>query len=512
MGVFDRLRREERILPVRQESGRWTFVREWLIPFFCLLVVWGSLSLPLLPVSEGALLETSLRALALLAFVYLGGYTLKGMRPDVFKAPLEVPLISIVTILQVFLNRMAISKASAMSLPVGVDALMFVPLGFGAMLIAPLLGLRVAFCIGLMASLDLLFFFPRDLGGDMSYAALVYLPGVLASIGGAMMMRRVRRRIDLLATGLLAGILMLICHAARQPEMVEDWSGPAICLANGLLSAIVASFVLPLFEYLFGMTTDQTLLEMSDLNHPLLKRLQLEAPGTYHHSLMVATVAEEAATAIGANPLLARVCSYFHDIGKLAHPEYFTENIRYDNPHDDLHPHMSSLILLNHVKEGLDLAAQYKLNKAIRDTIAQHHGTSLIYYFFRRAKDEEEHASTAEVDYRYPGPRPRRKEIAIISLADACEAVVRSLEKPTPQKIASRVEEMIRDRILDHQLDDANLTFAELAIVQESIIKTLSGMMHNRIRYQEEDEEGADANQPDTADEKAPGEKPETAS
>lgn len=492
------------------------------MPLACLILVWAYLALPLFEAGAGGVpgqaaaapLETALRGSAILVFIYLGGYTLKGMRPDLFSTSMELPLVSIVVILQVFLNRTVIDKVQAMpSPPGGIDPLMLAPLSFGAMLIAPLLGLRVAFCIGLAASFDLLFFYPPSVGPDIYDASLVFLPGLMASIGGAMMMRRVRRRSDLLATGALAGSLMLLCHAARRPEILAGWEGPAICIANGMVSAIIASFVLPAFEYFFTMTTDQSLLEMSDLNHPLLKRLQLEAPGTYHHSLMVATIAEEAATAIDANPLLARVCSYFHDIGKLAHPEYFTENIRYDsNPHEDLHPHMSSLILLNHVKEGLDLAAQYKLNKAIRAAIAQHHGTSLIYYFFRRARDEEDLPSTEEAAYRYPGPRPRRKEIAIISLADSCEAAVRSLEKPTPQKIRSQVEDIIRDRILDHQLDDANLTFAEMAIVQESIIKTLSGMMHNRIRYTQDDEDDADGHPPSATDTKPQAEKPETAS
>jgi putative nucleotidyltransferase with HDIG domain len=255
---------------------------------------------------------------------------------------------------------------------------------------------------------------------------------------------------------------------------------------------MVISMLLPIFEYAFGLTTTISLLELSDLDHPLLKRLQVEAPGTYYHSLVVATLAERAAAAIGADTLLARVCAYFHDIGKLAHPEYFTENNQGHNPHESLEPRMSSLIILNHVKEGLDLAIACKLKRPLREAISQHHGTSLVYYFYHRAKTRVELESgpgtkkIGEYDYRYPGPRPRRKEIALIGIADACEAAVRALEKPTHRKIHALVDEIIVNRIKDHQFDEANLTFAELAKARDALVMTLGMMYHERVRYPKE--------------------------
>ena len=197
----------------------------------------------------------------------------------------------------------------------------------------------------------------------------------------------------------------------------------------------------------------------------------MEAPGTYHHTLMVATLAEQAAEAIGANPLLCRVAAYFHDIGKLSNPSYFTENAFGMDRHADLSPRMSALIILNHVKEGLVLAQKYKLRKPLREVIASHHGTSRIYFFYRRAVDEAGGDASAvdEFDYRYPGPLPRSKEAAIISLADSCEAASRSLQKPSPQKIDALISDIFRDRILDGQLADCELTLREIEQVQESI-------------------------------------------
>jgi hypothetical protein len=228
------------------------------------------------------------------------------------------------------------------------------------------------------------------------------------------------------------------------------------------------------------------LFTLCDYNHPLLRRLELEAPGTFHHSLMVASLAEYAAKAIKANPIKARVGAMFHDIGKLAKPEYFAENtFDSENKHADLHPRMSSLIILNHVKEGLDLALKYNLRKVIRNTIQQHHGTDIVYYFYKRALEEnkEKGIPVDDSEYRYPGPLPVEKEIVIISLADACEAAARSMVKPTPNKIEALVWEIIRKRIRDGQLNNANLTIAEITKIRESFTKTLITMNHSRIAY-----------------------------
>jgi putative nucleotidyltransferase with HDIG domain len=254
---------------------------------------------------------------------------------------------------------------------------------------------------------------------------------------------------------------------------------------------------LPIFEHLFQITTDISWLEAADLNHPLLRRMTIEAPGTYHHSLVVANLAEAAAEAIGANGTLCRVCSYFHDVGKLVKPEYFTENMNFErNPHDDLAPTMSALIIIAHVKEGVDLAIKYKLNQRIIDIIQEHHGTSLVYYFYKRALQQYEEArgkimkmreddipEVREETFRYSGPKPQTKESAIVSLADAVESASRSLEKPTPAKIEQLVNDIIDQRIADHQLDECDLTLNELRVIAQRFRFTLMTMLHSRIAY-----------------------------
>jgi putative nucleotidyltransferase with HDIG domain len=257
--------------------------------------------------------------------------------------------------------------------------------------------------------------------------------------------------------------------------------------------------VLPIFEHLFQITTDISWLEASDLNHPLLRRMTIEAPGTYHHSLVVANLAEAAAEAIGANATLCRVCSYFHDIGKLVKPEYFTENMNFErNPHDDLAPTMSALIIIAHVKEGVDLALKHKLNQRIIDIIQEHHGTSLVYYFYQRALQQQQDARAGgkitnireedipevrEESFRYSGPKPQTKESAIVSLADMVESASRSVEKPTPQKIEQLVNKLIEERIADQQLDECDLTLGDVKIIDDRFRFTLMTMLHSRIAY-----------------------------
>jgi hypothetical protein len=273
-------------------------------------------------------------------------------------------------------------------------------------------------------------------------------------------------------------------HLRSSAEMFFWAVGMFFC--NAFVTATAALILIFVFELLFSVTTDMALFTLCDYNHPLLRRLELEAPGTFHHSLMVASLAEYAAKAIKANPIKARVGAMFHDIGKLAKPEYFAENtFDSENKHADLHPRMSSLIILNHVKEGLDLALKYNLRKVIRNTIQQHHGTDIVYYFYKRALEEnkEKGIPVDDSEYRYPGPLPVEKEIVIISLADACEAAARSMVKPTPNKIEALVWEIIRKRIRDGQLNNANLTIAEITKIRESFTKTLITMNHSRIAY-----------------------------
>ncbi len=321
----------------------------------------------------------------------------------------------------------------------------------------------------------------------------------------------VRRRSRLIRAGLFVGF------ATWMLALMFGWIGPIawdsvggtywkmvgwqslVAIGGAILTAFVVSGALPVFETLFRVTTDISWLELADLNHPLLKRMMIEAPGTYQHSLVVANLAESAAETIGANAAMARVCSYFHDIGKLVKPDYFTENMRRDrNPHDDLAPTMSALIIIAHVKEGVDIALKNSLKQPIIDVIQQHHGTSMIYYFFKRAQQQQEDQRAGgkimnirpedipevrEESFRYPGPKPQTRECAIISLADSIESASRSLERVTPQKIDQLVTDIVQKRLMDGQLKECDLTMRELEVVAESFKFTLQSMMHTRVSY-----------------------------
>jgi cyclic-di-AMP phosphodiesterase PgpH len=339
--------------------------------------------------------------------------------------------------------------------------------------------------------------------------------GLISGFTAVYLTLQVRRRSRLIRAGFGVGVaiwLLSLTFGIIGPidlfsPIGNDWKmigiQSALAIGNGILTATIVGGMLPILEHLFQITTDISWLEASDLNHPLLRRMTIEAPGTYHHSLVVANLAESAAEAIGANATLCRVCSYFHDVGKLVKPEYYTENMNFErNPHDDLAPTMSALIIIAHVKEGVDLALKHGLNRRIVDIIQEHHGTSLVYYFYKRALQQQDDARTGgkimnlregdvpevrEETFRYSGPKPQTKESAIISLADMVESASRSLEKPTPQKIEQLVTELIGQRIADGQLVECDLTLADLNMIAERFRFTLMTMLHTRIAYPKQD-------------------------
>ena len=341
--------------------------------------------------------------------------------------------------------------------------------------------------------------------------APLLVTGMMSGFVAVYLTLQVRRRSKLVRAGLGVGIaiwILSLTFGYIGPihllfPSVNDWPmiglQSALAIGNGIVTATIVGGILPMFEHAFQITTDISWLEASDLNHPLLRRMTIEAPGTYHHSLVVANLAETAAEAIGANATLCRVCAYFHDVGKLVKPEYFTENMNFErNPHEDLAPTMSALIIVAHVKEGVDLALKYKLNQRIIDIIQEHHGTSLVYYFYKRALQQHEDAraggkimnlrehdipEVCEESFRYSGPKPQTKESAIVSLADAVESASRSLEKPTPAKIEQLVNDIVDQRIADHQLDECDLTLNNIRIVADRFRFTLMTMLHSRIAY-----------------------------
>ena len=265
-------------------------------------------------------------------------------------------------------------------------------------------------------------------------------------------------------------------------------------LASGIFTAVLALLLLPVMEWMSGHTTDITLLELTDMGHPLLQRLAMEAPGTYHHCLLVGAIGQAAANRIGANGLLVHVCANYHDIGKLSKPEFFSENQRGgENPHDNLAPSMSVLVIQSHVKEGLTLAKRYKLPRPIYEGIASHHGTTLTSYFYQLARRAQQEAglvedSGLEASFRYDGPRPWTRELAVLMLADTVEAASRSLEKPTPNRIGEMVDTLMRDKLLDGQLDLCPITLEDLHDIRESFVFSLSNILHGRSPYPREDQ------------------------
>lgn len=300
--------------------------------------------------------------------------------------------------------------------------------------------------------------------------------------------RKVRTRNWIIRSGLLVTAayiaVILVNDLVSYIEFGDTARNWGIGVLNGFLSPALAYLLIIIFESIFDLTTDMTLLELSDFNHPLLRKLNLEAPGTYHHSYLVGLLAEAATDALGGNTLLARVGSYYHDIGKLEKPEYFVENqTKGRNPQEKLAPSMSSLVLANHVRRGVEMARKYGLPKEIEDFINQHHGTSLMSYFYQKALEQNQSEAVSENEYRYPGPRPQSRETAIVMLADAVEASSRTLKDPTPGRIKNLVEKIIDERFKSGELDDSPLTLSDLSHISAAFQKILNGRFHGRIEY-----------------------------
>ncbi|MFO0754694.1 MAG: HDIG domain-containing protein [Thermodesulfovibrionales bacterium] len=281
-----------------------------------------------------------------------------------------------------------------------------------------------------------------------------------------------------------AGVILLAGGDFFSPASPSAFLFAAMC---GLNVAALVSFILPAVEYLFGIATDISLIELLDLDHPLMRSLMIAAPGTYHHSVIVGNLAESAAEAVGANPLLARVAAYYHDVGKIKMSDYFVENQKGGaSKHEKLAPHMSGMILTNHVKEGVELAKQYKFPSSVTDIIQQHHGTSLIVYFFQKALEQEgSDVIPSQASYRYPGPRPQTRVAALVMMADAVEAASHTLTDPTPARIVALVEKIINNIFLDGQIDDCELTLRDMSEIKKRFTYILTSIFHRRIEYPE---------------------------
>jgi len=358
------------------------------------------------------------------------------------------------------------------------------PVAFGAVLVILLVDAQTAILFSLISTV-----FVGVLTGQVSMS--VYsLAGCLTSV---YVLDHYRERLAVIRAGLIIGVIngitILALHLYASTTSI-GWLGLTIRLSGGLLSglfaAMLASILLPVLESLFDITTDIRLLELSNLNKPILRRLAVEAPGTYHHSIIVGTLAEAAAEAIGASALLVRVGAYYHDIGKLKKPSYYVENQIYSaNKHEGLSPSMSSLILASHVKDGLLMADEIKLAPKVKELIPQHHGTRLMTYFYQKARGaaDDKQPSVSEDEFRYPGPKPQSKEAAILMLADQVEAAARTLQDPSPGQIEGMIRRLTQATIQDGQFDECDVTLKEVEQISRAFARVIAGIHHHRIEY-----------------------------
>jgi putative nucleotidyltransferase with HDIG domain len=341
----------------------------------------------------------------------------------------------------------------------------------------------------LLMSLSLSLAITTALGSDLNYL-LVQMSGLATAV---LMLRNVRTRTRIIEVGVVSGLAFLAMTLATGLISGQTWRLMLFDAGRHCLWGTIAGFIvsgsLPVVERCFSIITDISLLVLADGSHPLLQELLCRAPGTYTHSMTVATLAEPAAEAIGANPLLARVGSYFHDIGKMLKPAYFIENQHGENRHDMLEPALSTLVIIGHVKDGVALAEQYRLPRPIIDFIQQHHGTTLVEYFYREALRQQEEQglgqSELEPSFRYPGPKPQSRENGIVMMADAVESSSRALSDPSPGSLRKLVHDLLMKRLLDGQFEESGLTLTELHLIEESLCKGLIALYHGRIKYPE---------------------------
>ncbi len=420
------------------------------------------------------------RILFALTVIMLAVFYLYYYRRSIFRDNLMLGMITIIFLFQ-FIGAGLITNLT--SWPA-----LTIPVILAPMLLAMLLDFGFAFICVVSISLIL----GAMLGYDYTFTFITLIVGSVAIFS----VQKIRNRKQMFQAILFIMLAYLVAHSIFglmhfKPAKDIFTEFLYFMIPNAILAPIVVYFLIGVFERFFDVTTDITLLELSDLNHPLLKQLSVKAPGTFHHSIVVANLAEAAAEAIRANALLARVGAYFHDIGKMDMPEYFVENQHGGiNKHDNISPRMSYLILVNHVKEGVKLAEKYRLPKAVKQFIREHHGTTLVSFFYRKAvdcaKDGEEIQKT---DFRYPGPKPQTKETAIAMLSDTVEAASRVLKSPTPQRIRNLIDDLVDNKIEEGQLDECDLTLNEIREIKEAFIPILTGIHHLRIEYPEAEPE-----------------------
>ena len=390
--------------------------------------------------------------------------------PNINKEFSKIVMISILNVFPVILARLF-----------GMMSNYIIPLACMPMLITLLLNYKISLVFSMLNVILI--------GGAVGFNPNIIILAILNVVLGGTLLRKMQQRNDILYSSItvavLSSILTFSVGTLTTNNFMEILADSTFAAAGAVLSGILTIGVLPFFESTFDIVTNAKLLELSNPNNPLLKKLLMEAPGTYHHSILVANLAELAAEQVGGNPLLARIGAYYHDVGKTKRPYFFRENqFGKKNPHDRLKPEVSSKIIISHVKDGSELAKEYNLPKTIHDFIVTHHGETLVKYFYLTVKNNSENPDEVkEEDFKYPGPKPMSKEQGIVMLADSTEAAVRSINEPTEEKIEKMVNNIIDDKLASGQLDNCDLTLRDISKIKKCFLKALNGIHHERIEY-----------------------------
>jgi putative nucleotidyltransferase with HDIG domain len=423
----------------------------------------------------GVMLFVALISALVLAYI-------RRFYPDIYNSDKHLLLLALLVVLFLLLSRFIMALSISANPQINMLSAYLSPAPAAVMLITILINDRLAYFVSMFFAFMIGLISP----GNQLHFAIVIFAGSITSI---FRISRLSQISDLIKIGLavaLVNVSAILSLSLINADITWEMglSGMFMGAVGGILSAVLTIGALPFLENAFSITSTMRLLELSNPNHPLLKKLFLEAPGTYHHSLMVGSLAESTAELIGADSLLTRVGAYYHDIGKMKRPEYYVENQRGDaNPHEHIAPALSAVIVLSHVKEGLELARENRLPPEIIAFIATHHGTSLTEYFYNKAVREDGRENVNPADFRYPGPLPRSKETALVMLADSTEAAVRSLADPSKDKIKLMVHNIIKSKLANGQLDESDLTLKYLDVITDQFCLILEGVYHKRIAY-----------------------------
>lgn len=392
---------------------------------------------------------------------------------EIFKNTKKITLISVINLMTLVFAR-----------TIGLVSPFLIPFACAPILLTLLINYKISIVISILNVIVISI--------ATGFDAQVMMLGVISSILGATLLKKMQQRNELLYSTLYLSIVGVIITVSTgiliSSNLREVLIKSGITFIGGVLSGIFALGILPFLEGTFNEVTTLKLLELSNPNHPLLKKLLMEAPGTYHHSMLVANLAEMASEEVGANSVIVRIGSYYHDVGKTERPYFFGENqMGGENPHNHMTPNLSAKIIISHVKDGIELARKYNLPKVIQDIIGEHHGTTLVKYFYYTMKNNSENPEEVkEEDYRYPGPIPNSKEAGIIMLADSVEAAVRSIKEPSEDKIKEMINNIISDKLSCGQLNDCNLTIKDIEKIKKCFLTALNGIYHHRIEYPKE--------------------------